>query len=307
MTEHIKACLHCGAPMQVNRSTKKYCSDSCKQAAFYTRAAQVIPLDNNMPKNETATNPLPPAKQPLVIPLSATEPYLQQADTPMNQSYAQQEPDMIPPSPQPNTNDSANVTRPSVNVTPSAVPDMFNVKPNDHEPYAQTQQRYLPATIENKQIEEEAPYEWVHPDFTDEIAAYISEHYHVIEKFQYPQKYWYGYELEDVKWVSVRMRCIIENLLYLDRKTISKKTAVTLINALNDMVASRHYQFLPYNYPLKNELKELQKNVAAMGAIDTASIAFIIKKYRRVRLIAQRFMLADLVPFVRFKELDFSK
>lgn len=31
-------CLHCGNPTQSQRSTKKYCSDNCKQLAFYKRS-----------------------------------------------------------------------------------------------------------------------------------------------------------------------------------------------------------------------------------------------------------------------------
>ena len=54
MNETVKKCLHCGEPMQAGRSTKKYCSDSCKQAAFYNRAAQqVVTLDDNEPFNDS--------------------------------------------------------------------------------------------------------------------------------------------------------------------------------------------------------------------------------------------------------------
>ena len=40
--------------MQAGRSTKKYCSDSCKQAAFYSRAAQQgVTLNDNEPFNDS--------------------------------------------------------------------------------------------------------------------------------------------------------------------------------------------------------------------------------------------------------------
>src|ERR1035437_6725306 len=42
MIDAIKNCLQCGTPMQAQKSTKKYCSDTCKQAAFYSRNSKPL-------------------------------------------------------------------------------------------------------------------------------------------------------------------------------------------------------------------------------------------------------------------------
>ncbi len=42
MNGNIKKCVQCGTEMKALKSTKCYCSDACKQAAFYVRSAEAL-------------------------------------------------------------------------------------------------------------------------------------------------------------------------------------------------------------------------------------------------------------------------
>lgn len=47
-------CQHCGAPMESVRATKKYCSEQCKQQAFYLRSGLQLSTTTNV-----AVRPIP--------------------------------------------------------------------------------------------------------------------------------------------------------------------------------------------------------------------------------------------------------
>jgi endogenous inhibitor of DNA gyrase (YacG/DUF329 family) len=47
MNGDIKKCAQCGKEMKARKSTKRYCSNACKQAAFYVRNAQVLAYDKD--------------------------------------------------------------------------------------------------------------------------------------------------------------------------------------------------------------------------------------------------------------------
>jgi hypothetical protein len=55
-------CLHCGNPMQSQRSTRKYCSDSCKQLAFYKRSGlALVSSDDGLSLSDTQGHQNEPA------------------------------------------------------------------------------------------------------------------------------------------------------------------------------------------------------------------------------------------------------
>jgi hypothetical protein len=45
-----KTCLYCKEPFKEERSTKKYCSDNCKQMAYFIRNGLVLAGLNDLPK-----------------------------------------------------------------------------------------------------------------------------------------------------------------------------------------------------------------------------------------------------------------
>ena len=311
MNETVKKCLHCGEHMQAGRSTKKYCSDSCKQAAFYSRAAQpVVTLNDNEPFNESDEENEPAIEDSH----EATEEYSRHVsdELPFNvtanknddeklaikQSYSV--PAMLKkPTHSQEDNEEDEEALPFNSKHGSKIrmtEDPFNIK-----------QKAATVTKHKLNVDEEEPYEWIRSELVDEIGDYINDNYNTTEMFQYPKKYWYSSDLEKVKWVSTRLRCIIENLLRFDRAEVERKTILTMNKALKAMVEAWNFKFLPYNYPLKNEVKELQKAIEALSNSGKKRLRLCISKERKVKLVALRFQLADIVPFERFSQLDFSK
>ncbi len=312
MNETEKKCLHCGEPMQAGRSTKKYCSDSCKQAAFYNRAAQqVVTLNDNEPFNDSDEE----NENVMEDSHEATE------------QYSRHESDELPFNVTANKNDDE---KPAIKQSYS-VPAKMKKPTHSQEDHEEDEQALPfnskhgskirmteePFNVKQKAAnvikpklnvdEEEEPYEWVRSELVDGIGDHVNDNYTTTEMFQYPKKYWYSSDLEKVKWVSIRFRCIIENLLRFDRAEVERKTILTMNKALKAMVEAWNFKFLPYNYPLKNEVRELQKAIEALSKSGKKRLRLCISKERKVKLVALRFQLADVVPFVRFSQLDFSK
>ena len=297
MTDIKRNCLHCGTPMQTQRSTKKYCSDTCKQAAFYNRNTQPLFTLND---KETIK----------AIEFEGEELDEDHMDGPntikRESSSDEQLPDKIP----------FNASRSVRNYDDTEPPLPFNVRKPTYqqtipEPYHAKRREEDNANLRSKRYHdtevEEEPYEWVRSELLDDIADYVQDNYRTTEMFQYPKKYWYGSDLEKVKWVSVRFLCIIENLLHFNNSTVERRTFVALNKAVKAMMDSWNYKYMPCNYPLKNEIRQQQQTIEKIAKSGDRSFRFALKKETKVKLIALRFQLADLVPRVKFKSLDFSK
>jgi len=315
MNETVKKCLHCGEPMQAGRSTKKYCSDSCKQAAFYNRAAQqVVTLNDNEPFNdnddeneanidngheaeEEYSRHVP--ERPFNVSFNVTANKIDDEKPATKQSYSiPAMPKKPAPAQEEYEDDQQALPFNSGNTTKKQTPE---------KPFNANQKA---ATVTKPKLnvdEDEEPYEWVRSELVDEIGDYVNDNYTVTEMFQYPKKYWYSSDLEKVKWVSIRFRCIIENLLRFDRAEVERKTLITMSKALKAMIEAWNFKYVPYNYPLKNEVINLQKSVEALSKSANNTIRLYITREKKVKLVALRFQLADLVPFVKFSQLDFNK
>lgn len=307
MTESIRKCLNCGTPLHGGRSTKKYCSDSCKQAAFYSRMSQ---QENKHDENESFNgnentshangaaaeiNEAATSIQPFNVRSSVTD------DTDkggMNTfpAYRMVEPNPMQEIPDLNTEDD--------------VP--FNVRNNcktvKPEPFYDRRQQQNPAkpVRPTNDIDEE-PYVWTRSSLIDEIGDYVNDSYAITEMFQYPRKYWYGTDLEKVKWVSVRLRCIIETMLDFDKMDVERRDIISLHNALKAMTQASSFQFVPRNYPFKKEVIWLRQTIERIRSNAPKWIRIYFSKEKKIKLIGLRFLLADLVPFDPLDNLDFNR
>jgi hypothetical protein len=305
--------------MQSSRSTKKYCSDACKQAAFYSRAAQPQisrvtvndkneALDDDELSNVTVSEKQyigetteyaisvndemqfgieyedkapPEAKQPYCIPIVSGKRLV--ATSLAEEQYMRPLP--------------LNVTKKPGYSQSRPLNDKLNSG------------RFRKSKLKNYVIEEddEEKYEWVRCELLDEVEDYFNDNYKTTEMFQYPKKYWYSSDLEKVKWVSVRLRNIIENMLEMDRRRIDRRVLRQLNDALQALIASFNFRYMPRNYPLKNEMISLQKTLQQVVAMADRTIRFTLARPTKIKLMAIRFQLADLVPASKFRQLDFSK
>ncbi len=224
-------CQYCGTPMQALRSTRKYCSDTCKQLAFYKR--------NGLALADAETNTL-----------TGNEPAVLQAEA------------------------KTDVDKPD-----------YMIRQQD-QPYQQVYSRLLEAVQE----------------------CLDSNNYTFV--FENPDQYWGTYAIQPVKWVSLRLRCLLENMLRLSNMpSIPNETLVLLRDSFADMVAARPYRQLPADYPYTALVKEIIHNLDRIlyNVKPKGDTRFRLTLNRKASFIACRFTLAAMVPLVKFRELSFSE
>ena len=128
--------------------------------------------------------------------------------------------------------------------------------------------------------------------------------------FQHPDEYWGIHTLLTVKWVCLRLRCLLESLIKLSNfSVIDYNNIVTVKETFTALISSNHFKRLPTNYPFTILIKEMEQKLALIAKQHKhyESIRFRLTANRKVELIAIRFMLADFVPPIKFSEMDFTK
>ena len=277
-----KNCLYCGNPIVSKRSTKKYCSENCKQLAFYKRAQlQLSPPSApsylslgersgvaSCESDDADGGDFPIKEKALNVKQTVND----------NISFEKWE--------ESNLNEQIDTT-----VLPN------NISPGQ------------PVNVKSFTINPQSNYQWVESPFIAKIVEYTDNSTDML-MFQNPQNYWASYNLPIVKWVSIRLRCLLENLIRLSNlPAIDYATLVTVKDAFTALIASDNFRRLPSNYPNTGFIKELE-----------LKLAVIVKQYKRyddirfrltqkckVEIIAKRFMMADFVPAAKFNDLDFKK
>lgn len=249
-------CLQCGRPLQSKRNTKKYCSDTCKQLAFYKRSGSALSAIND--------------EFPTTAKRYIEEPF----------------------------NGNAINTRP---IHQDVLKEQFHENPS-----AQTVNDKQTFTV--KQQEKER-YEWVRSQLVDSIADY-ADNSEALFMFQQPQQYWSSYSLPTVKWISLRMRCLVESLIKLSHFTdVDYESIIAVKEAFSALTDSNHFKKLPANYPFTSLVIELGQKIALIAKQHKHfdAIRFRLTVNRKVELIAIRYILADFVPAIRFSEMDFKE
>jgi hypothetical protein len=261
----IKTCHHCGKPMQSQRNTKKYCSDNCKQLAFYKRSGLALSGIND--NDNFLVTDKQHAKEPFISNETITE---------LTHEEKFKEPIME-------------------NLPARTLSDKLTVTVTD------------PLTI--KPAQEEMPYECVRSKIVDSIADYI-DNSEALFMFQCPEKYWGAHVLPTVKWVSLRLRCLMESLIKLSHiSAIDYASMVAVRGAFTTLINSSQFRRLPTNYPYTALIKDLEQKLTfiAKQYKHSESIQFRLTQKRKVELIGNRYILADFVPAIKFSEMDFKE
>ncbi len=272
-----KNCLHCGNPFESCRSTKKYCSDTCKLLAYYKRNG-VAPIVTD---SLAFADKLNTVKQPL-------------NRTVLQQPVFSEEFEQLP---------SAEITSDkTLNDKPPKPPTVNQslILPEE----------YYDEDDEDEDEEEAEVYNWVGSRFLSEIDDYI-EKTGAVDKFRYPKKYWETFfVLPRIKWVSLRLRCLMETIIRLNHlRRVDHKGLLAVKQAFTTLISSRNFKDLPHDYHFTTLAKEWEQKLAMTCATSSPkkSIEVRLKRENRIECIAVRYMLADLVPAVKFSELDFRQ
>jgi hypothetical protein len=249
--------------MQSQRSTKKYCSDNCKQLAFYKRSGlALVNNDEDLPLSGKQQIEKEPVENEVVLMQSYQQELNEQftGDLPLKSLNEEQ---------------------------PVTVNNSFTVKPN----------------------QDETPYKWVHSKMNNSIADYV-DNSEALFMFQHPAEYWGVHTLLTVKWVTLRLRCLLESLIKLSNfSVIDNDNIVTVKEAFTALINSSQFKRLPSNYPFTILIKEMEEKLTLIAKQHKhcESIRFRLTASRKMEFIGIRFMLADFVPSIKFSELDFTE
>jgi hypothetical protein len=296
LTEKDKTCLHCGRVFNAERSTKKYCSDACKQTAFYQRnsMAGATMLQNSNEQEEDNTSVLFSQNNNPPLPLNGKDALAfndkqTQTATVIAAAITLNDNNAIalPVATNASNNNRCNET----NINHDAVKS--NNKENPTVPIVTSSYINIPSTF-IMAIAEQVD------DVTSE--AVLMNHY--------PDQYWQGCTLNSVTWANTRLRCLVENLLWLSKHLeIKRKVFMQLTEAFTVLVNSTRFKQLPENYPNRTITAELANQCSAIGEKYKKKKFFQlhITKQRKLQCIALRFMLAGTVPKIKFNELDFGE
>lgn len=239
-----KYCANCGSAINARRSTKRYCSDRCKQAAFYVRTAQNLQHGTGSTCNIGE------------LPFNVKAVLLEDDGGELEVEAGHPE----------------------------------KIQPNEH-------------SISGKQPKPKP----LRSDLIEEVGNTIYSDDTRLMMMQFPNKYWHFSDLEKVKWVSIRWRSIIENLLRLDRAIVELQLLSRLSEAMTALFRSSRYKCLPLNYPFREQIKQWQTILYNLSQNKKGVVRFKLLTEHKAGLMISRFLLADLVPFTKFAALDFSK
>ncbi|HMT75471.1 MAG TPA: hypothetical protein PKA77_15470 [Chitinophagaceae bacterium] len=257
-----KICAHCGASFTAARAVRKYCSDSCRQLAFYQRSDREQEMTPVLAAG-TAQGEKQEDGTVNALPLNVKA-----------ENYPQ-------------------------DIEEQAAVLLLNGQ-QEHPGQLQVKTEVIPQPI----LRPPVPYQYIQSRFIEAVAAQ-TEDSKEYAMFTIPGRYWDYSELEKVKWVSVRLRCLLENLLRLDRATVPVSLMEQVRDGLESIIAADQFQYLPVSYPYAGLVKELEVKCSTIIKANKKR-KFIRLQFSRpvkIRVVAARFMLAALVSRQAFGEL----
>jgi hypothetical protein len=187
--------------------------------------------------------------------------------------------------------------------------EAFNV--NKNQCFTEAVSTVIPVTVNKEQLQTAKPqaskenYEWIYSSFIENLRALIEDSEDFI-RFDKPSRHWDCYDLEKIKWISLRLRCLLENLLRLSNElSVAVSTLILLRDGFTSLIATSQYKYLPANYPYSTLMKELERRLTQTIKEQKkhSSIQIKFSRKRKAELIAARFMLAAIVPKTPFNEL----
>lgn len=188
-------------------------------------------------------------------------------------------------------------TTESAEVPVITTPEAFTVKPE-----AVSVKQEL--TVKN---EVPPKYDWVNSPLIEAIDQHRNSS-SAEQMFSWPQHYWTDTKEAFAHWVTLRFRCLLENILRLSNyRAIDGKTIREISRAFDWMTEAYYFKELPYNYPYRGLILELKETFRGLLHYSPGEeITLRLSTERRALLIASKFMIGNYVPKVSFSRLDFS-
>ena len=288
-------CLYCEGHFTAIRSSKKYCSDNCKQMAYFKRNGLVL---------SGTTDVEPSLKVPVVSikPVNTNEvsvKYDKEKDTvkygneELNVKYDKDE-------------------RSEFEFVPLADAEEEETEIVDSNNLSEIEKKIEPIKnlikVEQKHENENEPrYKWI----SSKLIGLIEKKYEQNSggiKIKEPFDYWEYEDAKRIVWVNIRFRCLAEGLIKLSNYSrIDQRTLLCITDAFKRLVTSTTFNRLPNDYPFKELIIELflGLNKTLEEKSHLKMLAFKLTKERKAQLICIRHQLMCHTPEVKFSEIDF--
>jgi len=287
-------CLYCGGHFTAIRSSKKYCSDNCKQMAYFKRNGLVL----------SGATELEPSLQ---VPVVKSKPNITDE---VSVKY-DKEKDTVKYSNEELTVKYDKDQRNEFEFVPLADAAEEAESNEINEAVKETRKNdpiKSPVKIEEEEKEENEPrYKWINSKLISLIENKYEQNSGGI-KIKEPFEYWEYEDAKRIVWVNTRFRCLAESLIKLSNYSrIDRHTLLCITDAFKRLVTSATFNKLPNDYPFKEFIIELflglNKMFAEKGHLNM--LAFKLTKERKAQLICIRHQLIYHTPEIKFTEIDF--
>ena len=290
-------CLYCGGHFTAIRSSKKYCSDNCKQMAYFKRNGLVL----------SGTTEVEPSLQ---VPVVNSKPSITDE---VSVKY-DKEKDIVKYDNEELTVKYNKDQRNEFEFVPLADAEEKEEETESDELKEAVKETRKNEPIKRKiKIEEEEKekneprYKWINSKLIGLIENKYEQNSGGI-KIKEPFEYWGYEEAKYIVWVNTRFRCLAESLIRLSNYSrIDRHTLLCITDAFKRLVTSATFNKLPNDYPFKEFIIELflglNKMLADKGHLNM--LAFKLTKERKAQLICIRHQLMYHTTEIKFSEIDF--
>lgn len=291
-------CLYCGEHFTAIRSSKKYCSDNCKQMAYFKRNGLVL-------------SGTPVAEPILQVPVVSVKPFItdevsvkydNEKDTvkygnnELNVKYDKDE-----------QSEFEFLLLAEAEEEETEIPVTNKIRKVEKE-IQKVEPIKSSLTIEQKQeTENEPPYKWINSKLIGLIEKKYEQNSGGI-KIKEPFDYWEYEDAQRIVWVNTRFRCLAEGLIKLSNYSrIDQHTLLCITDAFKRLVTSTTFNKLPNDYPFKELIIELflGLNKTLEEKRHLKMLAFKLTKERKAQLICIRHQLMLHTSEIKFSEIDF--
>ncbi len=294
-------CLYCGGHFTAIRSSKKYCSDNCKQMAYFKRNGLVLSgtTEAEPSLQVPIVNVKPVTTNEVSVKCDKEKDTVKYGNEELTVKYdkdEQSEFEFVPLA------DAEEEEEEEEEETKIAESNNVREIEKEIEPI-----KNLIKVEQKHENENEPRYKWINSKLIDLIEKKYEQNYGGV-KIKEPFDYW---EYEDAKlivWVNTRFRCLSEGLIKLSNYSrIDQHTLLCVTDAFKRLVTSATFNKLPKDYPFKELIIELflGLNKTIEEKRHLKMLAFKLTKERKAHLICIRHQLMHHTPEIKFSEIDF--
>ncbi len=297
-------CLYCGEHFTAIRSSKKYCSDNCKQMAYFKRNGLVLSgtTENEERLHIPVISVNPNNTDEVSVKYDKEKDTVKYANEELIVKYDKDKQSEFEFMPLADAKEEEEEEEPKI-------ADSNKIREKDKT--IQIIETIKSAVkIDEEQKEENEPrYKWINSKLISLVEKKYEQNSGGI-KIKEPFEYWDYEEAKYIVWTNTRFRCLAESLIKLSNYSrIDRHTLLCIADAFKRLVASETFNKLPNDYPFKEFIIELflglNKMLTDKGCL--SMFAFKLTKERKAQLICIRHQLMLHTPEIKFTEIDFAE